>query len=270
MGRPVSRRTFLGGATLGAAGLLAARAPGVPAESETKHVVTLSFDDGFRESSLKTAEIYERLGLAACINVVATAHLPTFEMPNEYHEHPVGDFAFWNELQARGHEIMPHGLKHANKAEMPLAQARDLILQCLDVFDRELEGFDRTRAVFNFPFNASTPAVEEWLSTQVMAFRTGGPPINPLPHPGQVRLTCTSHGPGGPDLAAATGHRRSLVPQGAVGLPPRCTIATARMPKSDPTTTVKAIQVVSWGTAPIQNHRARGAICGKSGEGGTS
>jgi peptidoglycan/xylan/chitin deacetylase (PgdA/CDA1 family) len=158
-------------------------------------VVTLSFDDGFRESSLKTAEIHERHGLSACINVVATAHLPTFEMPNEYHRSPVGDFALWNELQARGHEIMPHGFKHANEAEMPLAQAQDLILRCLEVFDRELEGFERAKAVFNFPFNASTPELEGWLSTQVMAFRTGGPPFNFLPHPGQIRLTCTSHGP---------------------------------------------------------------------------
>ncbi len=191
----VGRRTFLGRAALGAAGMMVGTGPRGWTSPGVTHVVTLSFDDGFRDSSLKTAEIHERHGLSACINVLATAHLPTFEMPNEYHQHPVGDFAFWNELQARGHEIMPHGFKHANKAEMPLAQAQDLILKCLDIFDRELDGFDRRKAVFNFPFNASTPEVEEWLSTQVMAFRTGGPPINPLPHAGQVRLTCTSHGP---------------------------------------------------------------------------
>jgi hypothetical protein len=28
-----------------------------------------------------------------------------------------------------------------------------------------------------------------------MAFRTGGPPINALPHNRQKKLTCTSHGP---------------------------------------------------------------------------
>ena len=193
--REMGRRAFIGATVFGAAGVMVGAVPRAWASTGVTHVVTLSFDDGFRASSLKTAEIYERHGLSACINVLATAHLPTFEMPNEYHQHPVGDFAFWNELQARGHEIMPHGFKHANKAEMPLAQAQDLILKCLDVFDRELDGFDRRKAVFNFPFNASTPEVEEWLSTQVRAFRTGGPPINPLPHPGQVRLTCTSHGP---------------------------------------------------------------------------
>ena len=49
--------------------------------------------------------------------------------------------------------------------------------------------------MFNFPFNASTPAVEEWLAGQVMAFRTGGPAINALPHRGQSKLTCTNFGP---------------------------------------------------------------------------
>ena len=49
--------------------------------------------------------------------------------------------------------------------------------------------------MFNFPFNASTPDVEQWLTHAVIAFRTGGPAINPLPHRGQQRLTCTSYGP---------------------------------------------------------------------------
>ncbi|HXL57176.1 MAG TPA: hypothetical protein VN958_13010, partial [Chitinophagaceae bacterium] len=31
--------------------------------------------------------------------------------------------------------------------------------------------------------------------TQVKAFRTGGAAVNPLPHKGQSKLTCGSHGP---------------------------------------------------------------------------
>lgn len=53
--------------------------------------------------------------------------------------------------------------------------------------------------MFNFPFNASAPAVERWLAGAVMAFRAGAPAINPLPHRGQQKLTCTSHGPDGID-----------------------------------------------------------------------
>jgi peptidoglycan/xylan/chitin deacetylase (PgdA/CDA1 family) len=51
---------------------------------------------------------------------------------------PMGDFGLWNELRARGHEVMPHGYRHANKRKMPFADAKELILRCLDVSDREL------------------------------------------------------------------------------------------------------------------------------------
>ena len=44
-------------------------------KTKKTHFITLSFDDGFKKSSLKTAEIYENYGLSACINVIATAHL---------------------------------------------------------------------------------------------------------------------------------------------------------------------------------------------------
>jgi peptidoglycan/xylan/chitin deacetylase (PgdA/CDA1 family) len=164
------------------------------------HLVTLSFDDGFKKSSIRTAEIFEKYKLSACINVIATAHLPGFELPNEYHDRPVGDFVLWNELQARGHEIMMHGYKHAHKDKMPFEEAKSLIMRCIDVFSKELKGFDARDSIFNFPFNASTPELETWLPSQVKAFRTGGSPINKLPHKGQVKLTCTSHGPGNIDV----------------------------------------------------------------------
>jgi peptidoglycan/xylan/chitin deacetylase (PgdA/CDA1 family) len=163
------------------------------------HLFTLSFDDGFKKSSIRTAEIYEKHKLSACINVIATAHLSDFVLPNEYHAWPVGDFKLWNELQSRGHEIMPHGYKHANKKELPLTEAQDLIRRCLDYFTEHLKGFDRKKAVFNFPFNASTPELEKWLPSQVMAFRTGGPAVNKLPYRGQSKLTCTNFGPGNTD-----------------------------------------------------------------------
>lgn len=160
------------------------------------HIVTLSFDDGFKKSSIRIAQIYEKHNLSACINVISTAHLDTFELPNEYHAWPAGDFGLWNELKARGHEIMPHGYKHADKNAIPFNQAKDLILRCLAYFSKELKGFEPKKAVFNFPYNSSTPELEAWLPTQVMAFRAGGGGINPLPHKGQVKLTCTSFGPG--------------------------------------------------------------------------
>jgi len=203
-----SRRDFLTAIGLGATSLalpwwLSSCETGNEIQQHTRkdkykgksHIITLSFDDGFKKSSIRTAEIYEKYNLSACVNVIATAHLETFELPNEYHKWEAGDFVLWNELKERGHEIMPHGYKHANKAELPLNQAKELILRCLEYFSKELKGFDPKEAVFNFPFNASTPEVEAWLPAQVRAFRTGGGGINPLPHKGQVKLTCTAYGP---------------------------------------------------------------------------
>ncbi len=167
------------------------------ADSEKKiHIVTLSFDDGFKKSSIRTAEIYEKYNLSACINVLATGHLKSFVGPTEsLKQGPKGDFGLWNELKQRGHEIMPHGYKHANKAKMPLREAKDLITRCLDYFVEHLKGFEPKEAIFNFPYNASTPELESWLATKVKAFRTRGNPINPLPHKGQVKLTCRGFGP---------------------------------------------------------------------------
>jgi len=162
-----------------------------------KHIITLSFDDGFKKSSIRTAEIYEKHNLSACINVIATAHLNTFRPPGEHiAASDKGDFGLWNDLKQRGHEVMPHSYKHANLRQLPLAEAKDLIRRCLDYFSKELKGFDPKEAVFNFPYNSSTPELENWLPTQTKAFRTGGGAINPLPHAGQVKLTCTSYGPG--------------------------------------------------------------------------
>jgi len=166
---------------------------------DKKHIITLSFDDGFKNSSIKTAEIYEKYGLSACINVIAATHSKSFELPNEYHQWPAGDFDLWNDLQERGHEIMPHGYRHAHLRKMPLEEAKDLILRCLDIFKRELKGFEAKKSIFNFPYNASSPELEEWLITQVRAFRTSGNAINPLPHKETVKLTTSSFGPGNID-----------------------------------------------------------------------
>jgi peptidoglycan/xylan/chitin deacetylase (PgdA/CDA1 family) len=157
------------------------------------HIISLSFDDGIMPSAVRTAEIYEHFGLRACLNVLGAPEELVEDQKHWGTER--GDFALWNELKARGHEIMPHGYNHANKREMPFEQARDSILRCLDIFDDKLDGFDRRDAVFNFPFNQSTPELEAWLPTVVRAFRTTGGGINSLPQPGTVKLTTTGWGP---------------------------------------------------------------------------
>jgi len=56
----------------------------LPAASGKLHIVSLSFDDGFRKSFIRTAEIYEKFGLSACFNVVAAAHLPGTVVLDDY------------------------------------------------------------------------------------------------------------------------------------------------------------------------------------------
>jgi peptidoglycan/xylan/chitin deacetylase (PgdA/CDA1 family) len=158
--------------------------------------LSLSWDDGFRQSSLKTATIFEKFGLRAEFNIVATAHLPDNTLPEDmqpghrWGANPsYGDFDLWNELKARGHVIQPHGYRHANKSTLPFDEARGLILKCLEVFSRQLAGFDPAQTIFAFPYNDSTPELEAWLPGVVRAFRTKGPAINPFPTPRTVKMT---------------------------------------------------------------------------------
>lgn len=146
------------------------------------HIVTLSFDDGFKRSSYRTAEVFEAHGLRACINVVASWCGDGF-----------GCWDDWNTLRARGHEIGAHTWDHTNLTEVKLEEAKRQIDLCVEAFEAHLAGFNAAESVYNFAYNASTPAVEEYVLTRFHALRTGGEkPVNPLR---ARRITCWSHGP---------------------------------------------------------------------------
>lgn len=162
------------------------------------YIVSLSFDDGFENSNRRIAEIYEKFGLSACFNVMALANgLVSDSTPLIYDTEAIpGNFNLWNELQARGHEIMPHGLIHHDLTEIPFTEAQRSVLRCLDIFEWNLKRFHRHQAIYNFAFNAHTPTLETWLLTQVRAIRLqGSDGINPLPTHGMRKITTTGHGP---------------------------------------------------------------------------
>ena len=190
-----NRRSFLKKAGIGTLAL-----PGlfccISDKSDITHIVSISFDDGFKKSFIKTAEIYEKYNLSACFNVIASGHQESFVPPDDYiQQRIIGDFTLWNELKKRGHEVMPHGYKHENLARIPFQEATGLIDKSLDYFSEHLEGFEAQKSIFNFPFNSSTADLESWLNNKVLAYRTSGNVINELPYKGQKKLTCISQGP---------------------------------------------------------------------------
>ncbi|MDA0195470.1 MAG: polysaccharide deacetylase family protein [Bacteroidetes bacterium] len=176
------------------------------------HILTLSFDDGFKKSFYRLAEIHENYGLKACLNVIATGHLPTFKAVGEWIlPHLLGNFNDWNTLKNRGHEVMPHSWEHLNLTEMPGNEAKERIEKCLDYFEKNLDGYEPENAVYNFAFNASTPELDNFALERARAVRTGGwmvlkdTNINPIPiSEKSLRLGCWSHGPDNADSYVET------------------------------------------------------------------
>lgn len=191
------RRSFIRTSIMG--GL--AVALGSCSDARKSHILTLSFDDGMKKSFYKIADIFEKYNLHACLNVIASGHLASFRVPNEYHSDLRGDFNDWNLLKKRGHEIMPHSWDHSDLSAMQPDLAREDIARCLEYFEEHLDGFKPSEAVYNFAFNASTPDLEQFALSKVRAIRTGGKsPVNPIPvSSGAIRISCSSYGPDNAD-----------------------------------------------------------------------
>lgn len=166
------------------------------------HIVTLSFDDGFKRSFYRTAEIYESFGLRACLNVIALGERLDFRpmvngVPDPMVGFEKGTFDDWNRLKSRGHEIGAHTYNHVNLTQLPLSEAKELIDKCAGFFETHLDGFKAADSVYNFAYNASAPELEQYALTKFLAVRTQGETaVNPIPkvrHP--VRIGCLSQGP---------------------------------------------------------------------------
>ncbi|MEM9929108.1 MAG: polysaccharide deacetylase family protein [Bacteroidota bacterium] len=200
----MKRRTFLQQSSLAAAGLaLSSCTPRLAVPAGKTHVLTLSFDDGFKQSFYRIAEIHEAYGLKACLNVIATGHLPDFRKVDDWILPEIlGDFEDWNRLSGRGHEVMPHSWKHLNLTKIPVAQAQENILKCLNYFEENLDGYNPKQAVYNYAFDASTEALDAFTLQHVKAVRTGGwllwkdQAYNAMPVNEQTgRLGCWTNGP---------------------------------------------------------------------------
>lgn len=164
------------------------------------HIISFSFDDGFKKSFIKLAEIHEQYGLKACLNVIASGHMKNFQAVDDWIlPELMGDFDTWNNFVSRGHEVMPHSWKHSNLTRLDAVEAKKLISKCIDYFTENLMRFNPSKAVFNFPFNASNDILDRYTLTLVRAVRTRGNAINPLPSKNSKILGCTSNGPNNND-----------------------------------------------------------------------
>jgi peptidoglycan/xylan/chitin deacetylase (PgdA/CDA1 family) len=195
----MERRRFIQATALGGLALSMASFNNI----KKTHYLTLSFDDGFKKSFYRIAQIHENYGLKACLNVIATGHLKSFNTePQWIPQNLLGDFNNWNKLKGRGHEIMPHTWEHLRLPEIPIEKAKENIEKCLDYFEKNLDGYTSEGAVYNFAYNASTPELEDFALTKVSAIRTGGwlvlkdSMVNSVPVKEQpLRLGCWGHGP---------------------------------------------------------------------------
>jgi len=175
------------------------------------HIISLSFDDGFRKSFLKAAEIHENYGTHACLNVIATAHLPGFNAVGKWIlPELMGDFEDWNNLVSRGHEVMPHTWEHKNLTEVSFSEAKERLDKCFEYFTENLDRYDNNKAVYNFAYNASNEELDLYCLQTVKAIRTGhwllkGDSIlNDFPeadYQKPIRLGCYGYGPDNGDLA---------------------------------------------------------------------
>lgn len=161
------------------------------------HVLTFSFDDGFKKSFYRIAEIHEEYGLKACLNVIAMGHVPGLVDDICIPQDTVGNFEDWNKLKGRGHEIMPHSWDHKRLTELPLSEAKDNLDQCFDYFEQNLDGYKPKEAIYNFAYNASNADLETYALKRARAIRTGGwmmlqdTKLNPIPRKANLpRLGC--------------------------------------------------------------------------------
>lgn len=195
----MNRRNFIETATLLSLGL------GMESfiEKRKTHILTLSFDDGFKKSFYKIAEIHDAYGLKACLNVIAMGHEKGFVQDKFIPQDILGNFDDWNKLKSRGHEIMPHSWDHKDLTKIPVNEAKDNLDKCFDFFEKNLIGYKAEKAIYNFAYNASNEALDEYALNRVRAIRTGGWLVlkdtkynaTPQKRAKRPQLGCWSYGP---------------------------------------------------------------------------
>jgi hypothetical protein len=160
-----------------------------------KKYVSFCFDDGFRESTFKTARLFDERGLLASFCVLGQPSASADPA------HTDARFADWGDLRAlrlSGHDIAPHGWAHERLGEMTFEAARAGLERTFEKLEAELPGFDVGSAVFHAAYLQMPSNLRAWVLSRVRAIRvsSGRGGRNGFPADTTNRLIdCVTFGP---------------------------------------------------------------------------
>ncbi|MGV7123390.1 polysaccharide deacetylase family protein [Sphingopyxis sp. 550A] len=163
----------------------------------TRKTVSFCFDDGFLESSRKTADLFEARGLRATFCAMAS---PANSNDSAHRGGVFVDWPLWRRWLASGHDVAPHGWAHERLSDMPFEQACRSLERMFEMFEAELPGFDPATSIFHTPYLSLPPALLDWVGARVAGVRlaTGGGGINRRAGVAAKRpIDCIAFGPDG-------------------------------------------------------------------------
>ena len=130
--------------------------------------ISFCFDDGFLESTRKTAGLFEDRGLRATFCVMGA---PAESIDTAHRGARFADWDMWRALRAGGHDIAPHGWAHERLSAMPLDEACQSLVRMFERFEAELPDFRSADSIFHTPYLSLSPEVHAWLVDRTAAVR---------------------------------------------------------------------------------------------------
>jgi peptidoglycan/xylan/chitin deacetylase (PgdA/CDA1 family) len=176
----------------------------------TLRIVSFCFDDGFRDSSVRTAALFEARRVRAEFCVLAAPE----EAADPYiSTTPIGDWDLWRDLAAAGHVIAPHGWAHERLADQAPQVAIDQCLRTFDAFRRALPDFDPAGRLFHPAYLTAPAELVAWLGAATAGVRLASG-LRGLNDPRSFRrggrVEAITFGPDGVDHALAQRTARFL------------------------------------------------------------
>lgn len=134
----------------------------------TTQRVSFCFDDGFHASAEKIRKVFDQRGLSACFCVLAA---PELAQDPFIRASRIGDWGYWRETMAAGHEVAPHGYQHELLGQLSIEAAQDSVRRTLDKLTQELPSFDALRSIYHVPYLRAPPPTIEWIGRHTLGAR---------------------------------------------------------------------------------------------------